>query len=177
MSSARFLIPLAGSVLALGAIASSAVVAAPASAAHPPTVRNYHALELRLPVARDAVPGAPAGFVPAMRHELRAAWAGFDDDPGCKKVPLITVEKVSSAGFAAVGYNDDPKKAHAEACRGAGGGTAQFWARRDGVWKKVFEGQDVPTCHRLRRYDMPSSIVGHRCYDAAAQKTVRYHHA
>jgi len=179
MSSVRTLIPLAVlSALALSACGSSTTAGTeqPSQAASP-SVTTYHDVEVRLPVADDAVPGAPAGFVDALRSALKKEWDRYDDDPGCQQVPLFTVERVSDAGFAAVGYNDDPSRTNGKACQGAGGGDEQLWAVRDGAWTKVAEGQDVPDCSRLQAFGMPSSIVGHKCYDATTNKTVHYTHA
>lgn len=132
-------------------------------------------LAVRLPVKSTAVPGAPAGFVDGARAELTKQWARYGDQTGCEQVPLLWVQKVSSAGFAAAAYNDDPSQANGSKCQNVGGGAQEFWAVVDGTWKPVIVTQDVPTCAQFEQYSFPSSIVGNKCSQGG--KVVAYSHA
>lgn len=144
-----------------------------------PTVLSFgtDGKPVHLPVTADAVPGAPAGFINGARVELSKHWAQFGDQPGCEKVPVLWVEKVSTAGFAAAAYNDDPSQADGSKCQNVGGGTQQFWAVVGNAWKPVIITQAVPACAQFRTYAFPSAIVGTKCYDGATNKVVAYHHA
>lgn len=67
------------------------------------------------------------------------------------KVQLI-VDVVDAAGYAAGGV------AFA-ACSGA----RIYWAKVDGEWKKVLEGQIYPTCDAFKQYRFPVSVAGDKC--------------
>ena len=74
----------------------------------------------------------------------------------------VTVERVRTDGFAVGGVND---------C----GGYAAMWAVVDAHWKEIQGTQDSWECRVLKRYQVPSDIAGHRCYNYRTQKGHHYH--
>jgi hypothetical protein len=132
--------------------------------------------EVRLPAATYT--GAPTGLAEAMKAYLTASWSKeYQHQPGCEQVPLLTVWKVSSAGFARLSYHDDGSRAHGPACAGTGGGDEQLWGIVDGTWQVLVEGQDLPLCKTLHRYAVPDAIAGTRCVDETTNKAIPYHQA
>jgi hypothetical protein len=160
-----------------GSPAAHAASGAAADTAVKAVVTGYPAgKRVRLPQA--TYPGAPAGLPDAMHAYLTASWTkSYQKEAGCEQVPLLTVWKVSSAGFARLSYNDDGHRAHAPACDGVGGGDEQIWGIVDGTWQVLVEGQDLPLCHTLHRYAVPDAIAGTKCVDASTNKAVPYHQA
>lgn len=104
-----------------------------------PTVLNFgdDGVAVRLPVKSNAVPGAPSGFIDGARAELTKQWARYGNQAGCEQVPVLWVEKISTAGFAAAAYNDDPSQANGSKCQNVGGGAQEFWAVVGGAWTPV----------------------------------------
>ena len=45
------------------------------------------------------------------------------------------------------------------------GGAAYIWAERDGVWQKIWAGQDLPDCETMKKYSVPKSIAGNTCWE------------
>ena len=45
------------------------------------------------------------------------------------------------------------------------GGAAYIWAERDGIWQKIWAGQDLPACADMKKYSVPKSIAGDTCWD------------
>jgi hypothetical protein len=54
------------------------------------------------------------------------------------------------------------------------GGAAYIWAKRDGVWQEIWGGQELPDCDTMKKYSVPTSIVGDKCYDDQKQGHVDY---
>jgi len=77
-----------------------------------------------------------------------------------KQCPVtISVEKFDTSGYASGGIGD---------C----GGAALMWGKQHGIWQQVWGGQDIPACADLRKYAIPSSIAGNKCW--AGMKAVPY---
>jgi hypothetical protein len=74
----------------------------------------------------------------------------------------VTVERLRTDGFAVGGVND---------C----GGYMALWVKPHRHWKEVAGTQDSWDCKVLKRYSVPSSVVGTTCYDYANQKQRHYH--
>lgn len=64
----------------------------------------------------------------------------------------VGIDMVRTDGFAVGGIND---------C----GGYRALWAKVDGRWKEIIGTQDEWDCGPLRKYQVPSVLVGGRCYD------------
>ncbi len=98
----------------------------------------------------SALAGAPRDFSAFVTAELsRLRTAGLE---GCDNDPQIRVDSVQGAGWASGGVT-------APEC----GGYAVLWARTDGRWAQVWNGQELVDCGTLRRYDFPVSVVGTQC--------------
>ena len=121
-------------------------------------------------------PAALERTSPAFRRfvdrELRDLWSWTDRAPECRRAPVVfvkeyrrTVAYLNEGSYAVTGHPE---------C--AGGGNWQFAVRRDGRWvsPRALGGQDVPSCHRLRRWDIPRMTGAKQCYDGT--DVVDYHH-
>lgn len=45
------------------------------------------------------------------------------------------------------------------------GGAAYMWAERDGVWQRIWGGQDLPACADMKKFSVPQEVAGDECYD------------
>jgi hypothetical protein len=125
------------------------------------TLIEYHGTESRatLPLRANRLPGAPPefrAFVKALLHDI---WDDLGHTAGCKTSGVVTVNAVRTDGFAMGAVNTRPRR-HCQ----TGGGYAVIWAVRHGAWKEVIGTQDVIDCSRLERFDIPSEIGVHECY-------------
>jgi len=74
----------------------------------------------------------------------------------------VTVETLRTDGFAVGGVND---------C----GGYQALWVKpHHRRWREVAGTQEAWDCKVLKRYDVPSSVVGTTCYDYDAQQQRHY---
>jgi hypothetical protein len=98
-------------------------------------------------------------------EDFRQFMAGVIDTslhwgPMDKQCPTtISVVKFDPSGYASGGIGD---------C----GGAALMWGKQHGVWQQVWGGQSVPDCVDLKKYAIPSSIAGNKCW--AGKAAVRY---
>ena len=148
-----------------------------AAASAPPSPRDgtlitYHGAEAKasLPLRADRLPGAPADFRAFVKAQLRGMWDDLGHTQACKTSPLITVDALRTDGFALGTVSSRPKKS----CPDAGGGYVAFWAVRKGAWKEVIGTQEVVSCAKLERFDIPSEIGVHECYQGT--EVVPYDH-
>ena len=154
-----------------------AVPLSAAAATAPPTPRDgtlitYQGAEAKasLPLRSDRLPGAPADFRAFVKSELHAIWRDLGHSQACKTSPLITVDALRTDGFALGTVSSRPRRD----CAGAGGGYVAFWAVRHGAWKEVIGTQEVVKCAKLERFDIPSEIGVHECYQG--DEVVPYDH-
>jgi len=145
--------------------------AAPSAANRDGTLIDYHGTEGKatLPLRPNRLPGAPADFRVFVKAQLHELWDELGHTAGCKSSPLITVDALRTDGFAMGAVNTRPRR-HCE----TGGGYAAIWAVRHGEWKQVIGTQDVIACSRLERFDIPSEIGVHECYEGG--QVVPYDH-
>jgi hypothetical protein len=103
--------------------------------------------------------GAPADFKRFI-GDLAQRLADMSD---CSKAYVgVTVETLRTDGYAVGGINE---------C----GGYQALWAVVDGHWKEIQGTQDSWACAGLKRYQVPSDVVGTSCYDYGAKKQRSYH--
>jgi hypothetical protein len=103
--------------------------------------------------------GAPADF----KRFIGALAQRLADTSDCAKAYVgVTVETLRTDGFAVGGVNE---------C----GGYQALWVVVDGHWKEVQGTQDSWGCAGLKRYAVPSDVVGDTCYDYGDQKEREYH--
>ncbi|MEP9383699.1 hypothetical protein [Nocardioides sp. KR10-350] len=150
--------------------ASSSPTEAPGGVVH-----TYKNLTLRLPVADDAVPDAPAGFVAYAREALEQDWKRLGGTPGCKRGAVITVSATRSDGFAYVMRDVDPSLQSCPNAANVAGGYRAVW-KDDGGWKEVLGMQDVPACSDFEKYDVPSALLGMDAQCLKGNKVVPYEH-
>ena len=126
------------------------------------TLIKYHGTESRatLPLRANRLPDAPRDFRAFVKAQLHELWDDLGHTAGCKTSPLITVHAIRTDGFALGAVNTRPRRD----CE-TGGGYAAFWAVRHGTWKEVIGTQEVVSCSRLERFDIPSEIGVHECYE------------
>jgi len=136
------------------------------------TLIKYHGTEGKatLPLRSSRLPGAPSDFRAFVKVQLHQLWDDLGHTQACKRSPLITVEALRTDGFAIGGVNTIPRRG----CPDAGGGYEAIWAVRAGAWKQVIGTQEVVSCRKLERYDIPSEIGVHECYQAG--ELVPYNH-
>jgi hypothetical protein len=143
-------------------LATSTASSPPAPTQRDGTLIEYHGTESRaaLPLRANRLPGAPREFREFVKAQLHDLWDELGHSAGCKRSPLITVYALRTDGFAMGAVNTRPRR-HCQ----TGGGYAAIWAVRHGVWKEVIGTQDVVACTRLERFDIPSEIGVHECYE------------
>jgi len=114
------------------------------------------------------------GFRRYLDRELRELWGWDDHRAECRNAPVVFVQEYRSSGFAYLSEGVYAVKGHADC---AGGGNWQFAVRRDGRWvsPRALGGQDVPSCQRLRRWNIPRMTGAEQCYDGSG--LVGYHPA
>jgi hypothetical protein len=158
-------------VLSGARLATSTAAAPHAPAYGDGTLIEYHGTEgkARLPLQASRLPGAPAAFRAFVKAQLHELWDELGHTAGCKSSPLITVNAIRTDGFALGAVNTLPRR-HCE----TGGGYVAFWAVRHGEWKQVIGTQEVVACARLERFDIPSEIGVHECYEGG--QVVPYDH-
>ena len=152
-------------------LATSTASSPPAPTQRDGTLIEYHGTESRaaLPLRANRLPGAPKEFRAFVNAQLHDLWDELGHTAGCKTSPLITVYALRTDGFAMGAVNTRPRRY----CQ-TGGGYAAIWAVRHGAWKEVIGTQDVVACTRLERFDIPSEIGVHECYEGG--QLVPYDH-
>ena len=145
--------------------------ASPQSSQRDGTLIKYHGTEAKatLPLRANRLPGAPKDFRAFVKAQLHDLWDELGHTAGCKTSPLITVNALRTDGFAMGAVNTRPRR-HCQ----TGGGYAAIWAVRHGAWKEVIGTQDVVACSRLEKFDIPSEIGVHECYEDG--QVVSYDH-
>ena len=126
------------------------------------TLIKYHGTEAKatLPLRSNRLPGAPREFRAFVKAQLHDLWDELGHTAGCKSSPLITVDALRTDGFAMGAVNTRPRP-HCQ----TGGGYAAIWAVRHRAWKEVIGTQDVIACTKLEKFDIPSEIGVHECYE------------
>jgi hypothetical protein len=145
-----------------GAWLATSTASAPAAPDRDGTLIRYQGTEAKatLPLRANRLPGAPKEFRAFVKAQLHELWDELGHTDGCKSAPLITVDALRTDGFAMGGVNTRPRQ-HCQ----TGGGYAAIWAVRQGAWKEVIGTQDVVACSRLEKFDIPSEIGVHQCYE------------
>lgn len=120
----------------------------------PPDVITYpgSGVEITDPADVDKLDGTSAAFKAFIADQARRAAQSGSTCPDAAHA--VTVQKYSSAGYAAGGFNS---------C----GGYAALWVRQDGQWKEALGTQDEWRCGDLARFDVPRSFAG-ECYGPSA---------
>jgi hypothetical protein len=54
------------------------------------------------------------------------------------------------------------------------GGAAVLWGVVDGSWQQLIASQDVWDCAVLEKYQVPSSVAGHKCWSEASNGVEKY---
>jgi hypothetical protein len=103
------------------------------------------------------------------KKKLNQLWGWTDNDPDCRTAPLIVIKRWRSDGWAQItnmGVFAQPE----EKC--AQGGHWEIWGKKDGRWRTVVAGQDVPRCGELRRKEVPVGFADY-CFSSQGD-VVRY---
>ena len=154
----------------LGAgLGAAPVLAGPASADQgaAPVVRfaHPHSVHSRA-TARRYLHGTGPAF---RRFAAREGAAVRRADAGCQGDSGVYVEAFTR-GYAFGGV-------------GACGGYVALWTNRvrgggtGGHWREVVGTQDSFYCPVLKRYDVPSALVGTTCWSPSRHETIAYHQA
>jgi len=171
MNVSRMLLP----ALLTAALTSAAAPALAATSADDPALLTFTPREgtvglLTVGDTDAKLPGVPRSFRSFARAEMRETWQDFlGGRPACKGVPHLTVRALRTDGFASGDVSERPRPG----CQD-GGGYVAIWAIRKGAWKEVVGTQDVPTCARLERFDIPSDIGVTQC--AEGTEVIDYVH-
>ncbi|HYI46780.1 MAG TPA: hypothetical protein VE174_15085 [Actinomycetota bacterium] len=108
----------------------------------------------------DKLKGAPEDF----KQFVAGAVSEVAKDGGATgkcDSPYVSVSKVDPAGYA-LGYVFDCDN----------GGAVHMWAKVDGIWRRIFDGQSIPPCDDMKKYSVPKGIAGTKCDDGS--KAVDY---
>lgn len=103
----------------------------------------------------DQLKGAPEDF----KQFVAGAVSEVAKDGGAKgkcEPPFVSVSKVDPAGYA-LGYVFDCDD----------GGAVHMWAKVEGLWRRIFDGQSIPPCDDMKKYSVPTSIAGTKCDDGS----------
>lgn len=97
--------------------------------------------------------GVPDDFKKFIVAELLKQQAAEDPTmTDCHPKDQYIVNVIDTAGHAAGGIEF-------AACTGA----QLYWAKVDGQWRKVLEGQSYPQCDAFKQYRFPVSVAGDKC--------------
>lgn len=122
------------------------------------------------PTEKPELIGYAGGESPGVTVQKRADTRKLDGAPASfKKFIGDLAEKVvseSSCDSAAVGITVETLRTDGYAVGGVNdcGGYQALWAIVDGHWKEIFGTQDTWDCAVLKRYTVPSDVVGETCY-------------
>lgn len=143
------------------AAASSPVSSSPATSAPAPggTVHTFSDLTLTLPVADDAVPGAPDGLTAYVRELLTQQWDRYGHAKACQKAPQVQVYATRSDGYAYVYRSANPAVESCPDAMGDSGGYRAVLKVNGDSWQQVMSFQDVPTCSEFEKWSVPSAIL------------------
>jgi hypothetical protein len=122
-------------------------------------VHSYQDLIVTLPVADDAVAGAPAGLTAYLRAVLDKQWAKYGHTAACQKAPQVEVMATRSDGFAYVFRAADPSVENCPDAMADSGGYRAVLKQVDGAWREVMSFQDVPDCSTFEKWSVPSKIL------------------
>jgi hypothetical protein len=161
----RTALTLAGTAVLLPLVAL-----APARAASAPVV-HFHGLHVvhNAATARRYLPGTSQDF------KLFAAYTGG----ALRRVDRenhLPADCIRHAGIVVTDYTDGYAIGDVGDC----GGYEALWTNRFagqpgfGTWREVFGTQDGWYCPPLRKYKVPSALVGDSCYAPRQHKTVAY---
>jgi hypothetical protein len=170
-----------GTLLALAAglsLASTSAVASSAPSTRPASVVTHyahsdqHAIYNRA-TARAYLPGARRDFKAFAAHagHLNRRWVITRHLDDCRESSGLHVAAIAYAGRLGYAIGD------VSAC----GGYEALWTNvnRGGTrvthWREVFGSQDGWYCPVLKRFRVPSALVGDSCYSPKAKRTLAYH--
>lgn len=131
----------------------------PASQPTGGTVHTYQDLTLTLPVADDAIAGAPDGLTAYVRDLLTQQWDRYGHAKGCEKAPQLQVYASRSDGFAYVYRSANPAVESCPDAMADSGGYRAVLKVNGGSWQQVMSFQDVPTCSEFEKWSVPSAIL------------------
>lgn len=163
----RYLLPMA--VVAAALLFTSACGASndaakdsPATSSSAAKLIEYGDDGVKLQAAEDTVKlkGAPEDFKQFIAGAVSVV-ANDGSATGECEPPFVSVSKVDPAGYA-LGYVFDCDD----------GGAVHMWAKVDGRWRRIFDGQSIPPCDDMKKYSVPKSIAGTKCDDGS--KAVEY---
>jgi hypothetical protein len=157
---------LASALVVSAGVAAAPVLTGPASAAAP-VVRysHLHSVHDRATAERFLHGTGPAFRRFAAREGARVRRA----DAGCQGDSGLYVEAFTR-GYAYGGV-------------GACGGYVALWTNRlrgggtGGHWREVYGTQDSFYCPVLKRYKVPSALVGTSCWSPRRREVIAYHQA
>jgi hypothetical protein len=142
--------------------AQDSSAASPATSSSAAKLIEYADDGVRLQAAEDVdkLKGAPEDF----KQFIAGAVSEVAKDGGATgkcEPPFVSVSKVDPAGYA-LGYVFDCDN----------GGAVHMWAKVDGTWRRIFDGQSIPPCDEMKEYGVPTSVAGTKCDDGS--KAVEY---
>lgn len=149
-------------LLTAGCTGSDDPATKPTTTASPTTLVDYgdDGVTVSSPDDVAKLTGAPADFTSFVVDELRRQQDVKDEV--CTEKPQIKVSRVDTRGWAAGGT-------FIPQC----GGNAALWAEVDGAWREVWNGQTLPECTVLEKYEFPADVAGAECGTADGE-TRRY---
>ena len=165
--------------LSLAAPATATATSAPSAAPdRPASVVTHYAHSDRHSIHNWATARA---YLPGARHDFKAfaAHAGRKDRRWVIAHHLNDCLKASGLHVDAIAYAG--RLGYATGGVSSCGGYEAIWTNvnRGGTrvthWREVFASQDGWYCPVLKRFRVPSALVGDSCYSPKAKRTLAYH--
>lgn len=118
------------------------------------------------------LPKAPKSFRSFIDRRLTALWrSDLDSDPACASSAVVRVNAVRTDGYGMAAIGTDQQRG----CDRSVAGHVELYAKRNGEWRTIFGGEDLPPCARLVKVGFPSAVGVRKCMDG--DHAVNYQHA
>jgi hypothetical protein len=175
MNRLHLLVMTATTVLAMGPVTTVGAAADPAAAPRPRLLSySDEQGDVTSVTVHDPrkLPEAPASFRSFVDRRLTALWkSDLGSDPGCYSSAVIGVNAVRTDGYGMASVGTDRQRG----CDRSVAGHVELYAKRNGRWRTIYGGEDIPPCARLVKVGFPSAVGVRTCMDG--DQAVAYQHA
>jgi len=118
------------------------------------------------------LPKAPASFRSFIDRRLTALWrSDLGSDPACDSSAVVGVNAVRTDGYGMAAIGTDRQRG----CDRSVAGHVELYAKRNGGWRTIYGGEDIPPCAKLVKVGFPSAVGVRKCLDG--DQVVGYQHA
>jgi hypothetical protein len=112
------------------------------------TIEYEDGVDLKTPEDVAKLEGAPEDFKQFISGAASRVITRKSATDKCG--PYLSVSTIYASGFASGGYFE---------C----GGANITWAKVDGYWRQIFEGQYAPPCADFKKYNVPEDVAKDFC--------------